>query len=159
MAERKPTPDEQVRRLYEETESKLADAAEELVGRNSFAELLSRLTENAMAVTRIGNDAVDLAVRNLRLAGRQDITRLARQLARTEDKLELVLQQVERLDETVRAQAAEEGGRRTRASAAQGNASKRSSSNSGGGNSRGGGRSGANSRGGGRKRSASSGSS
>lgn len=157
MAERKPTPDEQVRSLYEETEAKLASAAEELVGRNSFAELLSRLTENAMAVTRIGNDAVDLAVRNLRLAGRQDITRLARQLARTEDKLELVLQQVERLEESVRAQAPEEGGRRTRATAARGNASKRSSSR--GGNSRSGGRSGGNSRSGGRKRSASSGSS
>jgi hypothetical protein len=102
MAERKPTPDEQVRSLYEENESKLASAAEELVGRNSFAELLSRLTENAMALTRIGNDVLDLGVRNLRLAGRQDVTRLARQLARTEDKLELVLQQVERLDGTLR---------------------------------------------------------
>jgi hypothetical protein len=38
-------------------------------------------------------------VRNLRLAGRRDITALARQIARTEDKLELVLQEVERLQE------------------------------------------------------------
>jgi hypothetical protein len=38
-------------------------------------------------------------VRNLRLAGRRDVTSLARQLARTEDKLERVLQEVERLQE------------------------------------------------------------
>jgi hypothetical protein len=38
---------------------------------------------------------------NLRLAGRRDITRLGRQLGRTEDKLELVLQEVERLRDQV----------------------------------------------------------
>ncbi len=99
MAETKPTPDEQVRSLYEDTEAKLAGAAEELVGTDSFGELLARLTGNVMALTRIGNDLLDLAVRNLRVAGRQDVTRLARQLARTEDKLELVLQHVERLEQ------------------------------------------------------------
>jgi BMFP domain-containing protein YqiC len=36
-------------------------------------------------------------VRNLRLAGRADIDRLGRQLARTEDKLELLLQEIEAL--------------------------------------------------------------
>ena len=39
----------------------------------------------------------DLVWRNLRLAGRADIIRLARQLHRTEDKLERVLQEVEEL--------------------------------------------------------------
>jgi hypothetical protein len=146
MAERKPTPDEQVRRLYEETESKLAGAAEELVGRDSFAELLSRLTENAMAVTRMGNDLMDLAVRNMRLASRQDVTRLATQLARTEDKLELVLQHVERLEESIRAsdgdtprsRPATNGGGRSRSRdgrsgggrSAKGTRSRRSSSSS-----------------------------
>lgn len=128
MAERKPTPDEQVRQLYEETESKLAGAADELVGRDSFAELLSRLTENAMAVTRMGNDLLDLAVRNMRLASRQDVTRLATQLARTEDKLELVLQHVERLEESVRTSDGEAP--RTRA-AASGNGGGRSRSRDG----------------------------
>jgi hypothetical protein len=109
MAEEKPTPDEQVRHLYEESEAKMASAAEELVGRDSFGELLARFTENAMAVTRIGNDVLDLAVRNLRIASRQDVTRLARPQARTEDKLELVLQQVERLEEGQRAAARERG--------------------------------------------------
>jgi hypothetical protein len=45
-------------------------------------------------------------LRNLRLAGRADVTRLARQLHRTEDKLERLLQEVEGLrDERPRAAA------------------------------------------------------
>jgi ApbE superfamily uncharacterized protein (UPF0280 family) len=55
------------------------------------------VAENAAALTKLGNDAMDLALRNLRLAGRRDVVRLARQLARTEDKLERVLQEVEML--------------------------------------------------------------
>jgi len=94
-----PDPTEDVRRLYEDAEKRTADAMEELVKKDAFGELLGRATENILAVTRIGNDAADLVVRNLRLAGRRDITSLARQLARTEDKLEQVLQEVERLQE------------------------------------------------------------
>jgi hypothetical protein len=99
--ERHPTPTEQVKRLYEDSEQRTAQAFEQLVSRDSFGELLARLTENVVGVIKIGNDAFDLVLRNLRLAGRQDITRLGRQLARTEDKLELVLQEVERLSEQV----------------------------------------------------------
>ena len=55
-----------------------------------------------MALTRIGNETMDMVVRNLRVAGRQDIARLGRQLARTEDKLETVLQEVERLQDELR---------------------------------------------------------
>jgi uncharacterized membrane protein YgcG len=102
MAKERPTPEEQVRSLYEDSEARTAKAVEGLVGRDSFGELLARTTENVMALTRIGFDAMDLVVRNLRLAGRRDITNLGRQLARTEDKLELVLQEVERLEEEVR---------------------------------------------------------
>ncbi len=98
MSER-PDPTEDVRRLYEDAEKRTADAMEELVKRDAFGELLARATENILALTRIGNDAADLVVRNLRLAGRRDVTSLGRQLARTEDKLELVLQEVERLRE------------------------------------------------------------
>jgi hypothetical protein len=99
--ENKPTPAEEARRLYEEAETRTARAMEEMVGRESFGELLAKVTENVLALTKIGNDAADLVVRNLRLAGRRDITGLARQLARTEDKLELVLQEVERLRDVV----------------------------------------------------------
>ncbi len=45
-------------------------------------------------------------VRNLRLAGRTDVTRLGRQLARTEDKLERVLQEVEELRKELAARPA-----------------------------------------------------
>ena len=95
----KPDPTGDVRRLYEDAEKRTAAAMEGLVKRDAFGELLARATENLLALTRIGNDAADLVVRNLRLAGRRDVTSLGRQLARTEDKLERVLQEVERLQE------------------------------------------------------------
>ncbi len=102
--ERRSSPTEDVRRLYEEAESRTALAFEEVVSRASFGELLARMTENVVAVTKIATDVFDLGLRNLRLAGRQDVTRLARQLARTEDKLELVLQEVERLADELAAE-------------------------------------------------------
>jgi uncharacterized membrane protein YciS (DUF1049 family) len=97
------SPDEQVRALYEQAESQTAKAFEELVAKPSFGRLLALSAENVAALTRIGYDMADLVLRNLRLAGRADITRLARQLHRTEDKLERVLQEVEQLrDELAR---------------------------------------------------------
>jgi hypothetical protein len=93
-----------VRALYEQAESQTARALEELVAKPSFGMLLARSAENVAAVTRIGSDVADLVLRNLRFASRADITRLARQLHRTEDKLERVLQEVEELrDELTRA--------------------------------------------------------
>jgi hypothetical protein len=92
-----PTPDQEVRRLYEEAETRVARAAERVVSRDSFGELLAMVTENAVALTRIGNETMDLVLRNLRVASRQDINRLTRALGRTEDKLEQVLQEVEEL--------------------------------------------------------------
>src|SRR3954452_13128913 len=91
------TPDEQVRRLFGDAEKRTAAAMEELVHRDAFGEILARVTENVMGLTRIGFDVMDLAVRNLRIAGRADLIRVGRQLARNEDKLERVLQEVERL--------------------------------------------------------------
>jgi len=113
--ERHPSPAEETRRLYEEAETRTARAFEGLVSRDSFGELLARLTENTVALTKISTDIFDLMLRNLRLAGRQDITRLARQLGRTEDKIELLLQQVERLQDRldgVEAPARTDGNRR-----------------------------------------------
>lgn len=95
--ERQPSPSEQMKRLYEDSESQTAKAFEQLVSTRSFGELLARMTENFVAINRIATDTFDLVLRNLRLAGRQDIVSLARQLARTEDKLELLLQEVEEL--------------------------------------------------------------
>ncbi len=90
-----------MRKLYDDAEARTATAMEQLVARESFGELLAMTTENVLAVTKIGTDAADLVVRNLRLAGRRDITNLAKQIARTEDKLELLLQEVERLQDQV----------------------------------------------------------
>jgi hypothetical protein len=101
VADDRPTPEQEVRRLYEETEARVAKAAERVVSRDAFGELLAMATENVVAVTRIGYEAMDLLWSNLRVAGRRDVARLGRQLGRTEDKLELVLQEVERLREHI----------------------------------------------------------
>src|ERR671935_1726860 len=104
-----PTPEQEVRRLYEEAETRIARAAERVVARDSFGELLAMVTENFVALTRIGNEAMDLVLRNLRVASRQDINRLTRALGRTEDKLELVLQEVEALRDDMDARASSNG--------------------------------------------------
>jgi hypothetical protein len=94
-----PTPAEQVARLYEQAETQASRAGESLVGSGGFASLLGQLAENAAAMTKLANDAMDLAWRNLRVAGRRDIVRLSRQLGRTEDKLERVLQELEEVQD------------------------------------------------------------
>ncbi len=115
-----PKPDEQVRALYEQAESNTAKVFEEFVSKRSFGWILARSAENVAALSRIGSEFGDLMWRNLRVAGRADITRLARQLHRTEDKLERVLQEVEQLrDQLAADQKAGTGsaGRSTRAKA------------------------------------------
>jgi hypothetical protein len=104
--EARRSPEQQLRALYDDAESRAATAFEEAVSKPSFGAVLARTAENVAAITRIGNDMADLVLRNLRVAGRADITRLARQLHRTEDKLERVLQEVEQLrDELTRERA------------------------------------------------------
>jgi hypothetical protein len=118
-----PTPDQEVRRLYEEAESRVAKAAERVVSRDSFGELLAMMTENVVAITRIGNEAMDLVLRNLRLASRQDINRLTRALGRTEDKLEQVLQEVEELRDELSSSSRRNGTSRSRAGGSSGSGS------------------------------------
>jgi hypothetical protein len=84
-------PQAEVRRLYEAAEGELSRAAE------GFASLLGLMTSNIVAVGRISTELLDLTLRNLRLAGRRDVVRLATQLNRTEDKLERVLAELEDL--------------------------------------------------------------
>jgi hypothetical protein len=84
-----------------EEEKRTANAMEELVHRDAFGEILARVTENVMGLTKIGFGVLDMTVRNLRIAGRADLIRVGRQLARNEDKLERVLQEVERLQDEV----------------------------------------------------------
>jgi hypothetical protein len=90
-----PTPAEQVARLYEQAETQAAQASESLVGSGGFASLLGQVAENTAALTKLTSDWMDLVWRNLRVAGRRDIVRLSRQLGRTDDKLERVLQELE----------------------------------------------------------------
>jgi hypothetical protein len=80
---------------FESFEGEATTGLERLVAGDGFAELLVHLTENAVAMSSISADFWDLVLRNLRLAGRADIDRLARQLITTEDKLERLLQAVE----------------------------------------------------------------
>jgi hypothetical protein len=115
-----PTPEQEVRRLYEEAETRVARAAERVVSRDSFGELLAMVTENTVALVRIGNEAMDLVLRNLRIASRQDINRLTRALGRTEDKLEQVLQEVEALRDQLESSS---NGRGSRAPAGGGGSS------------------------------------
>ena len=97
MASAFGSPD-QLRQLMEGMEGQTAEAMEQLVSGEAFSELLSRVTENAIAMSKISSDMGDLVLRNMRIASRSDIDRLARQLSRTEDKLEMVLQAIERLE-------------------------------------------------------------
>jgi hypothetical protein len=88
-----------LRRVMEDVENRTTLAMEQLVAGEGFAEMMAGFTANTVALTRISGDVMDLVLRNLRLAGRSDIARLAHQLARTEDKLELLLQAVEGLQD------------------------------------------------------------
>jgi hypothetical protein len=91
-------PEKLLRRMMEDLEGQTARAMEQLVAGEGFGELMARFTGNTVALTKISGDVMESVLRNLGLAGRTDIDRLARQLSRTEDKLELLLQAVERLE-------------------------------------------------------------
>src|ERR1022692_3339018 len=97
MADQKD-PLARIYRRYVEVETRAASALESLVGSNAFGELLAMSASNAMALVRHANGGLDRGVRALRVAGRADVAELARQLARTEDKLERMLQLVEELE-------------------------------------------------------------
>ncbi len=112
-----PPPEQQVRALYEQAESQTAKALEELVSKPSFGRLMAMTAENVAALGRIGSEVADLVLRNLRLAGRADVVRLARQIHRTEDKLERLLQEVETLrDELAQERRSDGSGGRQRRS-------------------------------------------
>jgi hypothetical protein len=104
----RPTPAQEAARLYEESEAATAKAMERMVSSEGFGVVLARLAENAAAIAKLGADGMDLVLRNFRVAGRSDVIRLGRQLARTEDKLERVLQEVEELRAEMRSSAGSE---------------------------------------------------
>lgn len=77
---------------------------EEVINSKSFGTMLAQTAGNLVALQRIGNEMTDLALRNARIASRADVTSLHRQLARSEDKLEMVLETVERLEDDLAAE-------------------------------------------------------
>jgi hypothetical protein len=97
----------QAYQAYERLEAQLSVALDKLVATNGFADLLATSATNVMALTRLANGTVDRVVRTTRLAARHDVTELARQLARTEAKLERLLQVVESLQGQLEAADAE----------------------------------------------------
>lgn len=99
MADDQLTPAEQIARLYEQAESAAAKASERLVATGGFAALLGQMAENVAALTKLSAGVMDGTLHNLRVAGRRDVIRLERQLARTEDKLERLLQEIERVQD------------------------------------------------------------
>jgi TolA-binding protein len=101
------TPLGQAYQAYERLEGQLSTALDKLVATNGFADLLATSATNVMALTRLANGTVDKVVRSTRLAARRDVTELARQLARTEAKLERLLQAVEELQGQLEAGATE----------------------------------------------------
>ena len=89
-------------RALDDVEARAARVTESVVSSDAFSEVLARVAGNAVALQKMGSDAADGVVRRLRLAGRRDVVSLGRQLARTEDKLERVLQEVEALQDELR---------------------------------------------------------
>ena len=73
-----PSPSDQVARLYEQAETQAAKASERLVGSQGFASMLGQLAENAAALTKLGNDAMDLVLRNLRVPAPTALAELGR---------------------------------------------------------------------------------
>lgn len=86
------------RSMVEAMESQAASAMEQFVAGEGFTTVMLRFTENLVAVTKLSADFWDMVLRQFRLAGIGDVDRLARQLERNEDKLELLLQAVERME-------------------------------------------------------------
>ena len=80
-------------------ESQFADRMERWVAGEGFSTLLVAVTENYVAMWKLNADLWDSTWRVLRVPGRADLDRLAAQMARTEDKLEMVLQAVEALQD------------------------------------------------------------
>jgi hypothetical protein len=102
-----PVP-EHLRRAMADAEGRMTAGMEQLVAGQGFSQLLGLAAENAVALTTVNAELSDLVLRNLRMAGRADVHRLERRMNDIDDKLEALLQQIERLgdDRSVRGPAA-----------------------------------------------------
>jgi hypothetical protein len=91
-----PIPEE-LRRAMADAEGRMAAGMEQLVAGQGFSQLLGLAAENAVALTTVNSELWDLVLRNLRVAGRADAHRLERRMNDIDDKLEALLQEIERL--------------------------------------------------------------
>lgn len=103
MADDRLTTAERLRKGLDEFLGTSGAGLEEVVNTKAFGDILAQLTGNLVAVSRISGETLDMLIRNARLAGRKDVSELARQLGRTEDKLEAVLALVEDLQGDLKA--------------------------------------------------------
>ena len=83
------------------TERTLEEELQKVVGSESFARLLAQTMGTTMGVTKLWSDGMELGMRSLRMPTQGELTRIAAQIARLEDKLEDVLVAVERLEDQV----------------------------------------------------------
>ncbi len=118
MADERLTTTERFRKGLDEFLGTTGAGLEEVVNTKAFGDILSQVTGNLVAVSRISGETLDLVIRNARLAGRKDVAELGRQLGRTEDKLEAVLALVEDLQSDLRAAREENAALRAEASEA-----------------------------------------
>lgn len=102
--ESQATGPEQFRKYIDDFLSGAAPGLEDAVNTKAFGEMLAQSITNIVAQNRINNDSMDLMLRNLRIAGRSDVVSLHRQLARNEEKLEMVLEAVERIEDELAAE-------------------------------------------------------
>ena len=91
---------EPLRRVFAGAEGRMGEAMEQLVAGKGFSALLGQAAENAVALTSINSQMWDLVLRNFRMVGRSDIHRLGRRLNGIEDKLEMLLQEIEGLEDS-----------------------------------------------------------
>jgi hypothetical protein len=89
------------------TESTLDQELQKLVGSDSFARLLAQTMGTTMGLTKLWNDGAELAMRSLRMPTQGELTRIAGQIARLEDKVEDLLIAIERLEDRVESAAAQ----------------------------------------------------
>src|SRR5690606_12997500 len=64
---------QQFRRQLDDFLSTAAPGLEEVTTSKAFGSMLAQAVGNMVAMHRIGNDVLDLAIRNVRLAGRADV--------------------------------------------------------------------------------------
>jgi ubiquinone biosynthesis protein UbiJ len=86
-----------LRRTLADAEGRMASSMEQVVGSKGFSQLLSQAAENTAALASINAELWDMVLRNFRMAGRADIHRLGRRVNGLDDKLEMILQELESL--------------------------------------------------------------